>query len=164
MYDSPAQPSPFASAIVHLAAIIQQDVHAQGALRRSCPGDPPLQVVTDLLHRAVFTHLEHADSRRWGVLAQAMALIGHAQDAHPGEQFVRAGVAPASVDTLLTADPASEPFAAALQRLCRSCAARRLPVDWVQLGTLVLAERHDALERSRARLARSYGRARASAA
>jgi CRISPR system Cascade subunit CasB len=88
--------------------------------------------------------------RRWGLIAQGMALTGHESKRNLGQQLCTAAVAESRVTRLLTARGVA--FRQLLPRLVRLLAAKEIAPNWRELGALILQEGRNEREAEAIRL------------
>ena len=161
--DAEIQP---ADVIGRMAALVGQAHYPRGdlaALRRIDPDRPHepafIRLMLDAEAPEAWT-IDLLDARCWALIAHAMALMvpdHHAGNAWVGNALHEAKVSEARVARLLAARGVQ--FRAQIVRLARHLAQRGQPVNWRELGQLILAEgrgKTDVLDRHRLRIARAY--------
>lgn len=75
---------------------------------------------------------------RWALIAQGIALAGHDGRRRLGDQLAEASVAESRVTKLLTSR--GEAFRQLVPRLVRLMASKSVPLNWRELGDLILKE------------------------
>ena len=147
------EPSPIAklAQLIGQAARFQGDLYGLGtgehaALARLDPDGElrPHQVAAlarALIHADLDPERWQPDTwRRWALIAQGMALAGHANGLL-GSQLCAAGVSESRVTKLLTAR--GDAFRQLLPRLVRLLASKEVAPNWHELGGLILHEGRD---------------------
>ncbi|MFM0327642.1 type I-E CRISPR-associated protein Cse2/CasB [Caballeronia glebae] len=160
--EAPRYRSPFVI-LAHYVARAQ--IGERAALSRMNPKDPMPHQLAALSRAAVAARLtperwSTASWHHWAVIAQGMALTGHAADAL-GEQLARSGVAESRVTKLLTSR--GDAFTQVLPRILRYMASKGVAPNWTELGRLVLYEAAPKTEELRLRIAGRYFSAKARA-
>lgn len=130
------------------------------ALRRLDPDHPAAPAFWRLLVRVPEERRIGAEAeRRWALILYGMALMAphHHDAACPvGRALFKADYSEARLGRLLDASGAQ--FRALVPRLCRQLAHKAQPLDWRELGRLILAAERDEAraEDIRLRIARAY--------
>lgn len=152
------------STIATIAGVLGREGFARGdlaILRRLDPDNASAPAFWRLLTQTVPPERRRSpdDERRWALILHAMALmVPHHHDASTrvGRALFTAGYSEQRLGRLLDARGAQ--FRALVPRLCRQLAHKAQPLDWRELGKLILAsERHkDEAETIRLAIARAY--------
>lgn len=152
------------SQLGRLALLIGSEGLSRGALaelRRMDPDQPRAATLFKLLaETGVDLETLSPDAlRRWALVAQAMAIMAphhHSPSCRTGTALHDAAIAEARVARFLNATQAQ--FRALVIRLARQLKARGQPIDWRELGALVMAEARDGdwAEGLRMRIARDF--------
>lgn len=158
----PAAPST-GSAVAKAAAMLGSEGFPRGdlaAIRRLDPDHPSAPAFWRLLVRTVPEERRRGadNERRWALILHGMALMApHHHEATPvGRALFLAGYSEARLGRLL--DGRGAQFRALVPRLCRQLAHKAQPLDWRELGRLILAEGRDEdrAEAIRLGIARAY--------
>ena len=166
----PPSGSPTARVIGRMIARLGRQDLSRGdlaALRRMDPDRPHVPAFIVLMldagaPEAWTTRVE--DAQCWALIAHAMALMvpaHHRKEARVGKALQLADISEPRVARLLAARGAQ--FRAQIPRLARRLASSHQPVNWQELGHMILAEGRDDIDRletSRLRVARDYYSAR----
>lgn len=168
--ERPATPSA-GSTVATIAGVLGREGFPRGdlaILRRLDPDCASAPAFWRLLTLAVPPERRRSPEveRRWALILHAMALmVPHHHDASTrvGRALHAAGYSEQRLGRLLDARGAQ--FRALVPRLCRQLAHKAQPLDWRELGRLILAtERHeDEAESIRLAIARAYYGAEAAA-
>jgi CRISPR system Cascade subunit CasB len=156
------RPQSAGAIIASLAGILGSQGFPRGdlaGLRRLDPDHPAAPAFWRLLVRVPEERRLGAEAeRRWGLILHGMALMApHHHDTTPvGRALFAADYSEARLGRLLDARGAQ--FRALVPRLCRQLAHKAQPLDWRELGRLILAAERDEAraEEVRLRIARAY--------
>jgi CRISPR system Cascade subunit CasB len=167
----PADTRSTGSILSAIAGVLGREGFPRGdlaALRRLDPDRANAPDFWRLLASAVPPERIHGpeDERRWALIIHAMALMvpnHHDANARVGRALFEAGYSEQRLGRLLDARGAQ--FRALVPRLCRQLAHKAQPLDWRELGRLILAadRNEEKAETIRLAIARAYYGAEASA-